>query len=132
MTYLPILCIILIRDNCKKIKLKDGNGMHNKDIDIIKNMRTVEWLKAQLLGTVANLYATLANGEENTKENIEDAIAKLILESMLLGKRLGLSYESMGSALKDNIKINLIEEHKIERWYGDLSLLLEYIEQQKD
>ena len=106
--------------------------MHNKDIDIIKNMRTVEWLKAQLLGTVANLYATLANGEENTKENIEDAISKLILESLLLGKRLGLSYESINLALKDNIKVNLIEEHKIERWYGDLSLLLEYIDQQKD
>ena len=106
--------------------------MHNKDIDIIKNMRTVEWLKAQLLGTVANLYASLANGEENTKENIEDIISNLILESMLLGKRLGLDYESINQALKDNIKINLIEDHKIERWYGDLSLLLEYIDGQKD
>jgi hypothetical protein len=106
--------------------------MHNKDIDIVKNMRTVEWLKAQLLGTVANLYATLASGEDNTRENLEDNISNLILETLLLGKRLGLSYESIDMALKDNIKINLIEEHKIERWYGDLSLLLEYIDKKKD
>lgn len=106
--------------------------MQNKDVDIIKNMRTVEWLKAQLLGTIANLYSTLADGEENTRENLEDLISNLILESLLLGKRLGLSYESINKALKDNIKINLIEEHKIERWYGDLSILLEYINQQKD
>lgn len=106
--------------------------MKNKDIDIIKNMKTVEWLKAQLLNTVANLYTTLANGEENTRENLEDIISNLILESLLLGKRLGLSYESIESALRDNIKLNLIEEHKIERWYGDLSILLEFIDKHKD
>ena len=106
--------------------------MKNKDIDIIKNMKTVEWLKAQLLNTVASLYTTLANGEENTKENLEDTIANLILESLLLGKRLGLSYESIKSTLRDNIQLNLIEEHKIERWYGDLSILLEFIDNHKD
>ena len=106
--------------------------MKNKDIDIIKNMKTVEWLKAQLLNTVANLYTTLANGEENTRENLEDIISNLILESLLLGKRLGLNYESIESALRDNIKLNLIEEHKIERWYGDLSILLEFIDKHKD
>lgn len=103
--------------------------MENKDIDIIKNMRTVEWLKAQLLNTVANLYSALANGEENTRENLEDSISNVILESLLLGKRLGLSYENIDKALKENIKMNLIEEHKIERWYGDLSSLLEHLNQ---
>lgn len=105
--------------------------MENKDIDIIKNMRTVDWLKAQLLSNVANLYSTLAHGEENTRENLEDSISNVILESLLLGKRLGLSYEGINKALKENIKINLIEEHKIEKWYGDLSSLLEYLNQQK-
>lgn len=106
--------------------------MENKDIDIIKNMRTVEWLKAQLLGTVSNLYTTLVNGEENTVENLEDLISNVVLESLLLGKRLGLSYEGIIGALRDNVKINLIEEHKIERWYGDLSILLEFIDKDKD
>ncbi|HAE91503.1 MazG-like family protein [Tissierella praeacuta] len=106
--------------------------MKNKDIDIIKNMKTVEWLKAQLLNTVANLYSTLADGEESTKENLEDIISNLILESLLLGKRLGLDYKNIESALRDNIKLNLIEEHKIEKWYGDLSILLEFIDKHKD
>lgn len=106
--------------------------MENKDIDIIKNMRTVEWLKAQLLNSVANLYTNLANGEKNTRENLEDSISNVLLESLLLGKRLGLSYENIEKALEENIKINLIQEHKIESWYGDLSGLLEYLKQQKD
>jgi len=106
--------------------------MQNRDIDIIKNMRTIEWLKAQLLSSIANLYDALANGEENTKENLEDLISNIILEALLLGKRLGLKYEDIVSALKENIKINLIEEHKIEKWYGDLSLLLEFIDKGKN
>lgn len=106
--------------------------MQSKDIDIIKNMRTIEWLKAQLLGSIANLYGALASGEENTKENLEDLISNIILESLLLGKRLGLKYEDIESALRENIRINLIEEHKIEKWYGDLSILLEFIDKDKN
>lgn len=106
--------------------------MENRDIDIIKNMKTIEWLKAQILNTIGSLYTTLASGEENTKENLEDIISNLMLNSLLLGRRLGLDYKGIESALRDNIKINLIEEHKIERWYGDLSELLEFIDKHKD
>src|SRR5690554_5489546 len=106
--------------------------MENRDIDIIKNMKTIEWLKAQILNTIGSLYTTLASGEENTKENLEDIISNLMLNSLLLGRRLGLDYKDIESALRDNIKINLIEEHKIERWYGDLSELLELIDKHKD
>lgn len=105
--------------------------MENKDIDIIKNMRTIEWLKAQLLTTVASLYETFANGEENTKENLEDIISNIVLQSLLLGKRVGLEYSDIRSTLKENIRLNLLEEHKIEKWYGDLSDLLEYIESEE-
>ena len=59
-------------------------------------------------------------------------IFAVALCGLVLGKRLGLSYEGIEAALRDNIKLNLIEEHKIERWYGDLSILLEFIDQHKD
>lgn len=101
--------------------------MENRNIDIIKNMRTIEWLKAEILTNVAILHQTLLGNEENTKDNLEDIISNIILESYVLGKRLGLSYEGIHLALKENIKLNLIEEHKIERWYGDLSQLLDFI-----
>lgn len=106
--------------------------MEYKDIDIIKNMKTIEWLKAELLTNVAHLHKTLISGEVNTKDNLEDIISNIILESYVLGKRLGLDYKDINSALKENIKLNLIEEHKIERWYGDLSGLLKFIESYKE
>lgn len=102
--------------------------MNNPDIDIIKNMKTIEWLKAEILTNIAYLHKVFVNNEDNTKENLEDIISNIILESYVLGKRLGLKYEDMDTTLKENIKINLIKEHKIERWYGDLSQLLDHIE----
>jgi hypothetical protein len=98
-----------------------------KDMDIIKNLRTIEWLKSEILISIASLYELLAKGEDNIKEDIEDLTSNIILLSYLLGKRLGLNYKDINSSLQDKIKLNLIEGHKIERWYGDLSELLEFI-----
>lgn len=102
--------------------------MNNKDIDIVKNMKTVEWLKSEILTNIAYLHKIFVDTEENSKENIEDTISNIIMESYVLGKRLGISFNDMDSTLKENIRLNLIQEHKIERWYGDLSSLLEHIE----
>lgn len=102
--------------------------MENRDIDIVKNMKTVEWLKSEILNNIAYLHKIFVDSEENSKENIEDAISNIIMESYVLGKRLGISYKDLDLTLKENIKLNLIQEHKIERWYGDLSSLLDHIE----
>jgi hypothetical protein len=102
--------------------------VNNRDIDIVKNMKTVEWLKSELLTDIAYLHRIFVDSEEYSKENIEDTISNIIMGSYVLGKRLGISFKDMDSTLKENIKLNLIEEHKIERWYGDLSQLLEHID----
>ncbi|NLY77654.1 MAG: hypothetical protein GX080_06150 [Tissierellia bacterium] len=98
-----------------------------RDMDIIKNMRTIEWLKSELLSSVAYLYETLAKGEDDTKDNLKDVVSNILLTTLLLSRRLGLDYEEVLSSLEDNIKINIIEQHKIEKWYGDLSELLEFV-----
>jgi hypothetical protein len=102
--------------------------VNNKDIDIVKNMKTVEWLKSELLTNIAYLHRIFIDSEENSKENIEDTISDIIMESYVLAKRLGISFRDLDITLKENIRLNLIEEHKIERWYGDLSQLLEHLD----
>lgn len=104
----------------------------NKEIDIIKNMKTIEWLKAEILSNISHLYQDMANNEDTSRESLEDLISNIILESYILGKRLGIDYKSLDRALKSNIKINLVQEHKIEKWYGDLSSLKEHIDKRED
>lgn len=96
-----------------------------KDMDIIRNMRAIEWLKSELLSNVAYLYEVLAKGEEDTKDNLKDIVSNVVLTALLLSRRLGLSYEDVFSSLEDNVRANIIQQHKIEKWYGDLSELLE-------
>ena len=100
---------------------------NHKDIDIIKNMKTIEWLKSEVLGNIADLHKNLVNNEESTKEDLVDSISNVIMETYILAKRLGINYKEVDRNIEESIKLNLIKEHKIERWYGDLSQLLEHI-----
>ncbi len=102
--------------------MKDKNN-----VDVIKNFRTIEWLKSEILTSIARLYEILATGEENTKEDMEDLLSNIILLSYLLGRRLGLDYEDINLNLKNKIKLNIVQDHQIEKWYGDLSQLLELL-----
>lgn len=100
---------------------------NKKDIDIIKNMKTVEWLKAELLTNISYLHRVLVNNEDSSKEDLEDALANIIIDSYILGRRLGSDFKDIDKSMKENIRLNLINEHKIEKWYGDLSQLLQWL-----
>ncbi|AFS79843.1 hypothetical protein Curi_c28560 [Gottschalkia acidurici 9a] len=100
--------------------------MRNK-IDITKNIKMIEWLKSELLTAIALLFETLVKGIKNSQELVLDIIANIILITYLLGKRLGLSFESIDAKIEDKAKLGRIEEHNIEQWYGDLTNLLNHI-----
>lgn len=100
----------------------------NKNVDITKNIKMIEWLKSELLTAIALLFETLVMGIKNSQEKILDILANLILITYLLGRRLGLTYERIDSKIKDKAKIGRIEEHNIEKWYGDLSALIKHLD----
>jgi hypothetical protein len=49
----------------------------------------------------------------------------------LLGKRVGVSFHTVDTKIKAQLLANINNGHEVERWYGDLSDLLRYIENQK-
>ena len=102
-------------------------GLNDKNVDITKNIKMIEWLKSELLTAVALLFETLAKGVKNSQEAILDIIANIILITYLLGRRLGLSFENIDSKIEDKAKLGRIEEHNIEKWYGDLSDLSNHL-----
>ena len=99
-----------------------------RDMDIIKNIRTVEWLKSELLTSLAYLYEVLIKDVDDNKKEISEILSNIILLSLLLGKRVGLSYEGIFNSLYKGIKLNIQKEHNIEKWYGDLSELLKFLD----
>lgn len=106
-------------------------SLSDKNIDITKNIKVIEWLKSELLTAIASLYELLAKGVQNSHEAMLDIVSNIILVAYLLGKRLGASYESIDAKIEEKTKLGLVEDHKIEKWYGDLSDLLEYFKRKR-
>ncbi|NLB87623.1 MAG: hypothetical protein GX790_00095 [Syntrophomonadaceae bacterium] len=100
----------------------------NKEIDIAKNLRTIEWLKTELIDAVAVLFKSLLKkGSDATT----DALSSIIIITYILGRRLGVSFQSIDSEIKTKLHNQIKREHELEEWYGDLSDLLKYMEGKK-
>lgn len=97
-----------------------------KEFDIAKNVRLIDWLKSELLTSVADLFKLLSSGIKGSQEAIADCIASIILAAYLLGKRLGIQFEQVDRKLEGKIRLGIIEEHAVEKDFGDLSELSSY------
>jgi len=100
----------------------------DRDIDITRNIKIIEWLKSELLQDVSSLFKILINGmREEVHDSISETLSNIILISYLLGKRLGISYNAIELKIENKVKLGLIENHDVEKHYGDLSELAKHL-----
>lgn len=108
-------------------------GLFDKEIDITRNIKIIEWLKSELLTDIANLFKILVNGmREEVHDSISETLSNIILISYLLGKRLGISYNAIEIKMEKKIKLGLIENHDVEKYYGDLSELSKHLNSSRE
>jgi hypothetical protein len=101
----------------------------DKEIDITRNIKLIEWLKSELLTDIAKLFKVLVNGvKEEVHDTLAETLSNIILISYLLGRRLGLSYNSIELKIQNKIKLGLVENHEVEKCYGDLTELAKHLE----
>jgi hypothetical protein len=103
----------------------------DNNIDVTKNIKMIEWLKSELLTTIASLFELLVRGINNSQEALIDVLANIVLVTYLLGKRLGVNFSRIDMKIEDKIKLGVLENHKIEEWYGDLSDLKDYLDRSR-
>jgi len=99
----------------------------DRDLDVTKNIKIIEWLKTEILSSVSALYEIMLKGASYTDETIQDILANIIMVTYLLGKRLGFSFSNIDKKIKEKIVRAINDDHKVEKWYGDLSELKEYV-----
>ena len=108
-------------------------GLFEKEIDITRNIKIIEWLKSELLTDLANLYKILVNGmKEEVHDVVSETLSNIILISYLLGRRLGISYNAIELKMEKKIKLGLIENHDMEKYYGDLSELSRHLDASRE
>lgn len=103
-------------------------ALFDNQIDITRNIKIIDWLKSELLTDVANLFKALVNGvKEEVSETLSDTLANIILICYLLGKRLGINYRAIETKIENKIRLGLVENHDVEKYYGDLSELSKHL-----
>ena len=63
-----------------------------QDVDIARNLKTIEWLKAEMAGGIASLLRAMVSGNS---DRMLDSLSALIINGYLLGKRIGFQYEQI-------------------------------------
>ncbi len=96
--------------------------------DFAKNIKVIEWLKADILTSLSVLYKSILKGSE---EKLIDALAGIIVSTYVLGRRLGLTFSKIDVAVESKLRQGVEESHEVEKWFGDLTMLLTYLVDRK-
>lgn len=91
---------------------------------ILKGLKTIEWLKAELLSAVGDIFRAMLRGSE---ELVLDGLARAVLSCYLLARRLGYGFTRLDLRVEDQVRTHLQAGHEVERWYGDLSALSRHL-----
>jgi len=103
------------------------NG-RTREIDIAKNLKIIEWLKAELVDSVGELLKTLLKAGTDARE---DALATIIIITYLLGRKVGINFYSLDMKVRNKLSISINKSYEIEQWNEDLSDLSNYLESKK-
>ena len=92
--------------------------MFSNESDILRKMRLIEWLKAELITQVGYLYQAMA---KNREQAIGEGLAGIIISCYILAKRLGIGCDSLDKDVLKKVEQNIKSEHEVEKWFGDFS-----------
>ncbi len=100
---------------------------NDRELDIAKNLKLIEWLKSEILTSVAEIFRMLTSSVRVSQDGIADCLASIIVGCYLLGRRLGLHYGAIDQKIASKIRLGILEEHDVEKYYGDLTELNQHI-----
>jgi len=98
------------------------------EIDVAQNLKVIEWLKAELVDSVGELFKSLLKTGNSMKV---DALATIIIITYLLGRKVGISFKTIDMEVKSKLNTSINESHEIKGWYTDLLELLNHLENNK-
>lgn len=89
-------------------------------LDVGRNARAVEWLKAEAVAALGDALRAVA---ANREDGVLDGLAQVVVASYLLARRLGMPYARLDLKIDGLLDANVEQAHQLEHWYGDMSSL---------
>lgn len=93
------------------------------ELDITKNLKMVEWLKAELIQSIGTLFRSLLN---TSAASTADALATVMILVYLLGNRVGVSFADLDREFKNRLNQSLAAAPEEDRWHQDMTSLSEH------
>ena len=95
------------------------------ETDITKNIKSIEWVKAELVHSLSGLFKSLLSGD---MDKIIDNLALLVINCFLLLKRMDMNFGQLELRVYEKTEALLKTGHPLEEGYRDLSSLKAYLE----
>lgn len=92
--------------------------MFSNESEILRKMRLIECLKAELITHVGLLYQAMA---KNSELAIREGLAAIVVSCYILGRRLGIGFDSLDKSILDKVEQDIRKEREVEKWFGDSS-----------
>lgn len=102
--------------------------MPRPELDIAKNIKALEWIKAELVESLGSLFKSMIRG---SMETIVDNLALIMINCFLLVRRLGLNFGQLELRLREKTAALLEEGHPLEESHKDLTSLRDYLEMKR-
>lgn len=98
--------------------------MITRESDMIRKIRLLEWLKAELAVRLGEVMRAITLGQ---RLSMADALARMVVSCYVLGRHLGIGYEQLDEAITHHLDEPLdAEKQKTEEWCGDYRALRRY------
>lgn len=98
------------------------------DSDILRKLRFIDWLKAELASHVAALLHAIA---KNSGRAMAESLAALVVTSYVLARRLGIDFETLDREIAGWLARYTGKDHDIDKWTGDYAELERYLRQKR-
>lgn len=97
--------------------------MRKDDFNIMRNIKIIEDLKAQLLCIIAEFFRLLTKGSNVAHDAILECISGAIILLYVLAEKLGYSFLEVDDDMKKKLKVGIVEEDAVEKEGKSLSRL---------
>ena len=95
--------------------------MFSRESDLLYKIRLVEWLKAELVSHVGELFHAMA---QNSEKAIATALAAM-------GRRLGIEFSALDATTQAWLTERNKKDQQVEKWLGDYAELESHFRQKR-
>ena len=101
-------------------------------MNIANNLKSIEGIKSDILGEVADLYRKLSDYDElSDYANVESSVATIIAMDYILARHLGIAHSTIDARICELLAMAEENSHPLEVEFYDMSELLKYIRSRK-